>query len=277
MIPYRLLSGTSMAAPHVAGVVALLLSAQPSLRGQTDLIKTIVAHTADPMYYATCGAGPGGLPNNGYGWGIVNAQRAIESLGQAGTLRGTVTDTRTGLALAAATVTLYALDGGTSPCDGRDRQPGTLQRGGRLGQLSGGGRAVGLSACRRFAGLCGGRSDDDARHGVGATTEALSPDVLWLTHRGGGVRSFFALLGRSLRSTPWQSARSKAPLGSRQFSSLCSSLACTTPWEGGFLASIPVFEYNRGCGHSGAHRSSNAPHYTSRGPGCRSPTPGERC
>jgi subtilisin family serine protease len=111
-VPYPLLSGTSMAAPHVAGVVALLLSAQPSLRGQTDLVRAIVAHTADPMYYATCGAGPGGLPNNGYGWGIANAQRAIESLGQAGTLRGTVTDTRTGLGLAAATVTLYALDGG---------------------------------------------------------------------------------------------------------------------------------------------------------------------
>ena len=100
-----------MAAPHVAGVVALLLSAQPSLRGQTDLIKTIVARTADPMSYATCGGAPGGLPNNGYGWGIVNAQRAIESLGQAGTLRGVVTDARTGLALAGATVTLYALGG----------------------------------------------------------------------------------------------------------------------------------------------------------------------
>ena len=89
---YGSMSGTSMAAPHVAGVVALLLSAQPSLRGQTDLVKAIVSRTADPMSYATCGGAPGGLPNNGYGWGIVNAQRAIESLGQAGTLRGVVTD-----------------------------------------------------------------------------------------------------------------------------------------------------------------------------------------
>ena len=100
-----------MAAPHVAGVVALLLSAQPSLRGQTDLVKAIVARTADPMSYATCGGAPGGLPNNGYGWGIVNAQRAIESLGQAGTLRGVVTDASTDLPLAGAKVTLYALGG----------------------------------------------------------------------------------------------------------------------------------------------------------------------
>jgi subtilisin family serine protease len=110
--PYRLLSGTSMAAPHVVGVLALVLSAQPSLRGQTDLIKTIVARTADPMTYATCGGAPGGLPNNGYGWGIVNAQRAIDSFGQAGTLSGLVTDASTGLPLAGATVTLHPLGGG---------------------------------------------------------------------------------------------------------------------------------------------------------------------
>jgi hypothetical protein len=73
--------------------------------------KAIVARTADPISYATCGGAPGGLPNSGYGWGIVNAQRAIESLGQTGTLRGVVTDASTGLALAGASVTVFALGG----------------------------------------------------------------------------------------------------------------------------------------------------------------------
>ena len=110
-LPYLSISGTSMAAPHVVGAVALLLSAQPSLRGQTDLIKTIITSTADRMNYATCGGAPGGQPNNGYGWGIVNAQRAIESLSQTGTLRGVVTDASTNPPLAGAKVTLYALGG----------------------------------------------------------------------------------------------------------------------------------------------------------------------
>lgn len=89
---YEILSGTSMAGPHVVGVIALLLSAQPALRGQTGLVRAIVERTADPRVDTACGADPSGVPNNGYGWGIVNARRAIESLQLAGNLVGSVVD-----------------------------------------------------------------------------------------------------------------------------------------------------------------------------------------
>jgi hypothetical protein len=67
--------------------------------------------TADPKTSSQgCGGdGASDVPNNGFGWGIVNARSAIESLSQQGTLSGTVTDTLSGATVADAIVALHPL------------------------------------------------------------------------------------------------------------------------------------------------------------------------
>jgi uncharacterized repeat protein (TIGR01451 family) len=69
-------SGTSMAAPHVAGLTALILSAQPGLRGQVDMLEILIEQTAVPRPATDCGSS--GVPNNLYGWGRIDALAAFE-------------------------------------------------------------------------------------------------------------------------------------------------------------------------------------------------------
>jgi uncharacterized repeat protein (TIGR01451 family) len=73
-------SGTSMAGPHVAGTVALLWSAAPELVGDVDATEQVIARTARPKTTMQgCGGdGPEDVPNNAYGWGIVDALGAVQ-------------------------------------------------------------------------------------------------------------------------------------------------------------------------------------------------------
>ncbi len=76
---YSSLSGTSMAGPHVAGGVALLLSAFPSLTGNVNAIESRLTSSAKPIALSstTCGSAAGAVPNNVYGHGRLDVGCAI--------------------------------------------------------------------------------------------------------------------------------------------------------------------------------------------------------
>lgn len=70
---YGFKSGTSMAGPHVAGMVGVLLSAQPGLAGDVETIESCIIATAVPRTTTQiCGGVAGSqVPNNTYGNGRV--------------------------------------------------------------------------------------------------------------------------------------------------------------------------------------------------------------
>ncbi|MDZ4721472.1 MAG: S8 family serine peptidase, partial [Roseiflexaceae bacterium] len=73
---YRSLQGTSMAAPHVAGVIALIWAANPALIGDFDATYAILTGTAQPIPDMRCDAQPI-TPNNVYGYGRLDAFAAV--------------------------------------------------------------------------------------------------------------------------------------------------------------------------------------------------------
>ena len=76
---YAEFEGTSMAGPHVVGVVALIWSAQPNLIGDIDATEQLIIDTAQPYTGdGSIGCFSGDTPNNAYGYGIVDVYEAVK-------------------------------------------------------------------------------------------------------------------------------------------------------------------------------------------------------
>ncbi|HEY6941074.1 S8 family serine peptidase, partial [Dokdonella sp.] len=110
---YATMTGTSMSAPHISGLVALMLEAGECLRGDYAALGGILMQTARPIDYASGGSPPpgvGNLPNYATGWGEIDAPHAVDiaahACGPQGFIRGRVTDA-TGTPIAGARIDVF--------------------------------------------------------------------------------------------------------------------------------------------------------------------------
>ena len=77
---YAAWNGTSMAGPHVAGLVALMISANPKIAGYVETIEDIIRQQAIPKTqpWDSCDIDGHAVPNNIYGHGRINALAAVK-------------------------------------------------------------------------------------------------------------------------------------------------------------------------------------------------------
>lgn len=76
---YYVASGTSMATPHVAGVVALMWSANPALRGDVARTAQVLRDTVKPYAGAKPPCADGNKPDAATGFGVVDALAAVKA------------------------------------------------------------------------------------------------------------------------------------------------------------------------------------------------------
>ncbi len=90
---YNSLTGTSMSAPHVSGLVALIVEAGPCLRDNYAMIESLIEATATEIAYAYPPGTDPLYPNYGTGWGEIDALAAVQAAAAScgsSTIQGTV-------------------------------------------------------------------------------------------------------------------------------------------------------------------------------------------
>jgi serine protease AprX len=78
---YTFASGTSMATPHIAGAMALLWSAIPTLQHQIEVSRDALDNSAVEIDSAACPPAGPTPPNNVYGWGRIDILAAVGAPG----------------------------------------------------------------------------------------------------------------------------------------------------------------------------------------------------
>ena len=119
---YGNLSGTSMAGPHVVGLVALVMSAEPRLIGRVEDVRKLVELSAVQTITTvqTCGGtAVSDIPNNITGWGRVDALNAV-------TMRPMLTASVSAPATAAAGAEYEAVLSVSQPETGKINATGVL-------------------------------------------------------------------------------------------------------------------------------------------------------
>lgn len=73
---YGYMGGTSMAAPHVAGAIALVWSAHPAYRREITFTENLLNDSAAHLISTECGSS--GWPNNTFGYGRLDVAAAVQ-------------------------------------------------------------------------------------------------------------------------------------------------------------------------------------------------------
>lgn len=237
---YASFSGTSMAAPHTSGTIALLISAEPALAGDYDAIIDTLRGTAIDHLDDSCGGDADGDPNNVYGDGRIDALAAVDLVATGGTLGGLVDDDRTDLPVAGAQISVLR--------DGRVFSAVTDEAGRYSLFLAAGTYTVSATAFGY---------DDEVVGNVEVTTDRSTRVNLHLTQlptrvvsgRASAVEDGTPIVGASVRAlgTPVTPAVTRSdgswrlvlPMGST-YTLLASAGGCTEPASRDVLVDGPV-------------------------------------